>query len=63
VLYSGEEVVVAWWSWVEGEMRSSKIDSGTWGGEAGDEEVDMSRGAKSRSGEEGGGGIGSERRR
>jgi hypothetical protein len=31
VLWSGEEVMVVWWGWLEGEMRSSKIDSETGG--------------------------------
>lgn len=48
--------MVAWWSWVEGEMRSSKIDSDMGEGDLGeDEEALASSGADSRSGESGGG--------
>jgi hypothetical protein len=51
--------MVAWWSCVEGEMRSSNTDSETGGGELGEEEDDAEaegpRGAHSRSGEREGG--------
>jgi hypothetical protein len=55
--------MVTWWSCVEGEMRSSKIDSETGSDEAGDVE-DISRGESGESGSsESGGGTGSAMRR
>jgi hypothetical protein len=54
--------MVTWWSCVEGEMRSSKIDSETGSDEAGDVE-DLSREYGESGSSESGGGTGSAMRR